>query len=75
MAALWRRLVMREDVQGRFRIGILVMENVFDRLHYLAPATTLGSAAITTAVLIEIVVVKKWRRSAATRLTMARATW
>jgi multicomponent Na+:H+ antiporter subunit G len=34
-------------------IGILAMENVYDRLHYLAPATTLGSAAIVTAVLIQ----------------------
>lgn len=34
-------------------LGVLVMTNVFDRLHYLAPATTLGSAAIVAAVLIQ----------------------
>jgi multicomponent Na+:H+ antiporter subunit G len=34
-------------------IGMLVMEDVLDRLHYLAPATTIGSAFITTAVLVQ----------------------
>lgn len=32
--------------------GVLVMRNPFDRLHYLAPATTLGPLAISAAVLI-----------------------
>lgn len=33
-------------------VGVLVMRNPFDRLHYLAPATTLGPLAIAAAVLI-----------------------
>lgn len=33
-------------------VGVLVMRNPFARLHYLAPATTLGPLAIAAAVLI-----------------------
>lgn len=33
-------------------VGILVVRNPFDRLHYLAPATTLGPLAIAAAVLV-----------------------
>ncbi len=33
-------------------LGVLVMRNPFDRLHYLAPATTVGPLAFAAAVLI-----------------------
>ena len=34
-------------------VGVLAMPNVFDRLHYTAPATTLGAFAISLAVVVE----------------------
>ncbi|HEU5200609.1 MAG TPA: monovalent cation/H(+) antiporter subunit G [Ktedonobacterales bacterium] len=34
-------------------LGLLVMNNVFDRLHYVGPAATLGPIAIAGAVLLE----------------------
>jgi monovalent cation/proton antiporter MnhG/PhaG subunit len=34
-------------------IGILVMPNVFDRLHYTSPATTVGAFAISLAIVVE----------------------
>ena len=34
-------------------IGMLAMEDVLDRLHYLAPATTVGAAFIAAAVLVQ----------------------
>lgn len=33
-------------------VGVLVMRNPFDRLHYLSPATTLGPLAIAAAVVV-----------------------
>ncbi|HTU20024.1 MAG TPA: monovalent cation/H(+) antiporter subunit G [Gemmataceae bacterium] len=33
-------------------VGVLVMRNPFDRLHYLAPATSLGPLAVAAAVLV-----------------------
>lgn len=33
-------------------LGVLVMRNPFDRLHYLGPATTLGPLAVAAAVLV-----------------------
>jgi monovalent cation/proton antiporter MnhG/PhaG subunit len=33
-------------------IGVLVMRDVYDKLHYTAPATTLGALAIAGAVLL-----------------------
>ncbi|MGH7169998.1 MAG: monovalent cation/H(+) antiporter subunit G [Gemmataceae bacterium] len=33
-------------------VGVLVMRNPFDRLHYLAPATTLGPLLLAAAVLV-----------------------
>lgn len=33
-------------------VGVLVMRHPFNRLHYLAPATTLGPLAIAAAVLV-----------------------
>jgi multicomponent Na+:H+ antiporter subunit G len=34
-------------------LGVLVMRNPFDRLHYLAPATLLGPLAVAAAVLVD----------------------
>jgi multicomponent Na+:H+ antiporter subunit G len=34
-------------------LGVLAMPNVFDRLHYTAPASTLGAFAIALAVVVE----------------------
>lgn len=33
-------------------VGVLVMRNPFDRLHYLTPATTIGPLTLAAAVLI-----------------------
>ena len=33
-------------------LGVLVMPNVFDRLHYTSPATTLGAFAVALAVVV-----------------------
>lgn len=33
-------------------VGVLMMRNPFDRLHYLAPATSVGPLAIAAAVLV-----------------------
>lgn len=33
-------------------VGVLVMRNPFDRLHYLGPASTIGPLTITAAVLV-----------------------
>ncbi len=34
-------------------LGLLLMRDVFDRLHYLGPAATLGPLAVGAAVLVE----------------------
>jgi monovalent cation/proton antiporter MnhG/PhaG subunit len=34
-------------------LGVLAMENVFDRLHYTAPATTLGAFAVALSIVVE----------------------
>jgi multicomponent Na+:H+ antiporter subunit G len=34
-------------------VGVLVMPNVFDKLHYTAPAATVGVFAIAAAVVVE----------------------
>ncbi len=34
-------------------LGLLLMRDVFDRLHFLGPAATLGPLAIAAAVLVE----------------------
>ena len=34
-------------------VGVLVMPNVFDRLHYTGPATTIGAFAIALAVVVD----------------------
>lgn len=34
-------------------LGLVLMSNVFDRLHYVGPASTLGPIAIAVAVLLE----------------------
>jgi monovalent cation/proton antiporter MnhG/PhaG subunit len=39
-------------------VGVLVMRGVYDKLHYTAPATTLGAFAIAGAVLLRTPVVQ-----------------
>jgi multicomponent Na+:H+ antiporter subunit G len=34
-------------------VGVLAMPNVFDRLHYTAPATTIGAFAIALSIVVE----------------------
>jgi monovalent cation/proton antiporter MnhG/PhaG subunit len=34
-------------------LGVLLMHGVYDKLHFTAPATTIGSLAITLAVIVE----------------------
>ena len=34
-------------------VGVLVMPNVFDKLHFTSPATTIGPLAIALAVVVE----------------------
>lgn len=34
-------------------LGVLIMDNVYDRLHYLGPATAVGPVAIAAAVVLE----------------------
>jgi multicomponent Na+:H+ antiporter subunit G len=34
-------------------VGVLVMPNVFDRLHFSAPATTVGAFAISLSIVVE----------------------
>jgi monovalent cation/proton antiporter MnhG/PhaG subunit len=34
-------------------LGILVMRNVYDKLHYLSPMSTLGTAALAAAVVVD----------------------
>jgi monovalent cation/proton antiporter MnhG/PhaG subunit len=39
-------------------VGVLVMRGVYDKLHYTAPATTLGAFAIAGAILLRTPVVQ-----------------
>ena len=34
-------------------VGVLVMRDLYDKLHYTAPATTIGSLAIAAAVVVQ----------------------
>ena len=34
-------------------VGVLVMRNLYDKLHYTAPATTVGSLAIAAAIVVQ----------------------
>jgi len=34
-------------------VGVLVMRNLYDKLHYTAPATTIGALAIAAAIVVE----------------------
>jgi multicomponent Na+:H+ antiporter subunit G len=34
-------------------VGVLVMPNVFDRLHYTGPATTIGALAIAVSIVVD----------------------
>jgi multicomponent Na+:H+ antiporter subunit G len=44
-------LVVGVGIELACCVGVLVMRRVYDKLHYTAPATTLGAFAITGAVL------------------------
>jgi monovalent cation/proton antiporter MnhG/PhaG subunit len=46
-------LVLGVGIELLCCLGILVMDNVYDRLHYIGPASVLGPIAITVAVLFE----------------------
>jgi multicomponent Na+:H+ antiporter subunit G len=45
-------LVLGVGVELACCVGVLVMRGVYDKLHYTAPATTVGAFAITGAVLL-----------------------
>ncbi len=45
-------LVVGVGVELACCVGVLVMRDVYDKLHYTAPATTLGAFAIAGAVLL-----------------------
>ena len=34
-------------------VGVLVMRDLYDKLHYTSPATTIGSLAIAAAIVVE----------------------
>lgn len=46
-------LVIGVGIELMCCLGILVMRDVFDRLHYLGPATVLGPVFIAAAVVLE----------------------
>ncbi len=45
-------LVLGVGIELACCVGVLVMRGVYDKLHYTAPATTLGAFAIAGAVLL-----------------------
>jgi multicomponent Na+:H+ antiporter subunit G len=45
-------LVLGVGIELACCVGVLVMRNVYDKLHYTAPATTIGALAIAGAVLL-----------------------
>lgn len=46
-------LVVGVSVELLCCLGLLVMDDVYDRLHYLGPAVTIGPAAIAAAVVLQ----------------------
>jgi multicomponent Na+:H+ antiporter subunit G len=46
-------LTLGVGVQLACCLGVLVMRDVYDKLHYTSPATTVGSLAIALAVVVE----------------------
>jgi multicomponent Na+:H+ antiporter subunit G len=51
-------LVLGVGIELACCVGVLVMRGVYDKLHYTAPATTLGAFAIAGAVLLRESVVQ-----------------
>ncbi len=51
-------LVVGVGIELACCVGVLVMRGVYDKLHYTAPATTLGAFAITGAVLLRFSIVQ-----------------
>jgi monovalent cation/proton antiporter MnhG/PhaG subunit len=51
-------LVLGVGIELACCVGVLVMRGVYDKLHYTAPATTLGAFAIAGAVLLREPVVQ-----------------
>jgi multicomponent Na+:H+ antiporter subunit G len=51
-------LVIGVGIELACCVGVLVMRGVYDKLHYTAPATTLGAFAIAGAVLLRTSVVQ-----------------
>jgi monovalent cation/proton antiporter MnhG/PhaG subunit len=46
-------LIVGVGVELACCLGVLVMRDAYDKLHYTAPATTVGSLAIALAVVVE----------------------
>jgi len=46
-------LVVGVSIELACCIGVLVMRSLYDKLHYTAPATTIGSLAIAAAIVVE----------------------
>jgi monovalent cation/proton antiporter MnhG/PhaG subunit len=46
-------LVLGVGVELGCAVGVLVMRDAYDRLHYTAPATTLGPLAIAAAIVVQ----------------------
>ena len=51
-------LVLGVGIELACCVGVLVMRGVYDKLHYTAPATTLGALAIAGAVLLRESIVR-----------------
>ena len=58
LAASVALLVLGVGTELACCVGVLVMRGVYDKLHYTAPATTLGTFAIAGAVLLRTGVVQ-----------------
>ena len=49
--ATWTLLVIGVGVEILCVVGVVAMDDVFDRLHFLGPASTIGTLAIVLAIL------------------------
>lgn len=49
--AIWTLLVIGVGVEILCVVGVVAMDDVFDRLHFLGPASTIGTLAIVLAIL------------------------
>ena len=52
-AIAWALLALGVAVTLLSCLGVLVMPNVFDRLHYTAPASTVGALGIALSIVVE----------------------